>query len=364
MDTAREKGNVVAFLGPKASYTHQATLQKFGDQNFHIVPMTSIDDVFAAVQAGSATHGVVPFENSSNGPVLFTLDLFADADKRHPDIVVEAEIYLPVHHCLVGQRAAKALHTAKATDAPSLSQVREDLDTSPVVSGAATPTQTAPQPARPRVQPLHSIKHIQHVHSHPQAWGQCKAFLTAYLKQAEKHDVSSTSRAAEIVATDSTGVSAAVSSKLAAELNGLDVLAEGIEDTQGNSTRFFVLRRRQDVEGHVNASSTEGVNGPVANAHDDQAQLFKSLISFTVDHAEPGALADSLAVFKKHGLNLTSINTRPSGARPWNYVFFVELMGRKRGDGDGGKVNVALDELGRVVKTYRWLGSWEKMTKD
>ena len=73
-----EKENVVAFLGPKASYTHQATTQQFPESQYKIIPQTSIEDVFAAVQAGKASHGVVPFENSSNGSVVFTLDLFAD----------------------------------------------------------------------------------------------------------------------------------------------------------------------------------------------------------------------------------------------------------------------------------------------
>jgi len=78
-----------------------------------------------------------------------------------------------------------------------------------------------------------------------------------------------------------------------------------------------------------------------------------------VEHGEPGALADCLSVFKEHGLNLSSINTRPSGEAPWHYVFLVEVMGRKLANGKGGAVNGALHDLERVAKTCRWLGSWE-----
>lgn len=307
--------------------------------------------MFAAVQAGTATHGVVPFENSSNGSVIFTLDLFANLQGHYPDIVVHGEIYLPVHLCLLGHTTKDPL---KSTTDFAVRQLRDGAD-SPLVSGQITPTLAAPQPAQPRVAPLHDLRHVRKLYSHPQAWGQCKIFLSTYLKNAERQDVSSTSKAAEHVAQDPNGTSAAISSKIAAEMNGLDVLAEGIEDSEGNSTRFFILRRWQDgesIDSHNNI------------AEDLEKKAYKSLVSFTVDHGEPGALADSLAVFKKYSLNLTSINTRPSGATKWNYIFFVEFMGRKHGNGNGGAVNKALDELEKVASSCRWLGSWESMRSE
>jgi prephenate dehydratase len=86
---------------------------------------------------------------------------------------------------------------------------------------------------------------------------------------------------------------------------------------------------------------------------------WKSLVTFTVDHENPGALAHCLAVFEKFGLNLTSINTRPSGVRNWNYIFFVEFKGRREEGEHEGEVNKALKELEGVCRGYRWLGSWE-----
>ena len=255
-----------------------------------------------------------------------------------------------MQHCLLGfiKQDSPTLKTAGL-----LNHVK-DQDDSPSVSGTVTPTQAAPEPAKPRVKPLYDIKHVTKLYSHPQAWGQCKLFLSTYLKHAERQDVSSTSKAAENVAQDEVGTSAAISSKIAADLNGLDVLAQGIEDSEGNSTRFFILRKSQDV-----SSQEDGV----PNDKQVDAKGYKTLVSFTVNHGEPGALADSLAVFKKYKLNLTSINTRPSGVTQWHYIFFVEFIGRKLADGKGGAVNDALTELSRVASSWRWLGSWESALK-
>ncbi|KAI7525853.1 PDT-domain-containing protein [Hortaea werneckii] len=373
------KKEVVGFLGPKASYTHQATLGHFPGPQYDVRPLTTIEDVFAAVQSGQAAYGVVPFENSSNGSVVFTLDLFADLHGRYPDILVWDEIYLAVHHCLLGHIP----HTepvAKTAKLPGNSTGTEEEDGEkpnatlphlpphqpPSLSGQVTPTQAVPQPAKARIQPLHPLTHIKKLYSHPQAWGQCKNFLAAYLKGVERQDVSSTSKAAQLVGEDASGTSAAISSRIAAELNGLDVLAQGIEDNEGNSTRFFVVRRQQSQASDgavrpVNSITAED-RQETTTAEDHQGEKtaeFKTLVSFTVDHGEPGALADCLEIFKKYGLNLTSINTWPSGEAAWHYIFFVEFMGRKLAGEQGGAVNEALQELDRVAKSWRWLGSWE-----
>ena len=306
-------------------------------------PLTTIEDVFAAVQSDNAPYGVVPFENSSNGSVVFTLDLFADLHGRYPDILVCGEIYLAVHHCLLGH--AQKGEPASKTDLPWRRLKAESG--SPSQSGQVTPTQATPTPSQARVKPLHDLKHVKKLYSHPQAWGQCKLFLSAYLKGTERQDVSSTSKAAQLVAEDTSGSSAAISSRIAADLNNLDVLAEGIEDNEGNSTRFLIIRKQQNVP--AGEAKDEGV----------EMEMYKTLVMFTVEHGEPGALADCLEVFKKYQLNLTSINTRPSGEAPWHYIFYVEFMGRKRKDGQGGAVNGALQELSKAAKGWRWLGSWE-----
>lgn len=298
----------VAYLGPPSSYTHQAAIDSFTEPRFILRPETTIEDVFAAVATGAASRGVVPFENSSNGSVVFTLDLFADQAGQYGDLVVVNEAYVRVNHCLVGH-------------------------------AQNTPTEG-------------DFKHITKVYSHPQAWGQCKHFLATHLKHAEKQDVSSTSRGAALVASSPHEPgTAAISSSLAAQTNNISILAPNIQDSQTNSTRFLILRRASET---ASVDRRTYVDAPV------EATRYKTLISFTVAaHGSPGALADCLAVFKKHGITLTSINSRPSGEGSWHYVFFVEFKGRKRAPEMGGVVNVALADLGRVAKGWRWLGSWE-----
>lgn len=367
-----QASEIVAFLGPRATYTHQAALSVFSADKYNLQPRINIADVFSAVQKREVRYGVVPFENSSNGSVIFTLDLFVDAQNRHPDILVEGEIYLPVHHCLLARPARSDCKLASSSSSSSISERDRPLWKFPdEASGSCTPTQAAPIPPKPRVKPNQDISHITKLYSHPQAWGQCKLFLNTYLKGVEQQDVSSTSRAAELVAQDEAGTSAAISSRIAGHVNNLDVLAEGIEDKEGNTTRFFILRHSQDVatasrsdisELNFHAAPPTALDATLDDREEEEEQKYKTLISFTVNnHSEPGALADSLAVFKKFHLNLSSINSRPSTESAWHYMFFVEILGRKlhRGGGGGGKVNRALEELSGVAKEWRWLGSWE-----
>ena len=294
----------VAYLGPVASYTHQAALDSFTEPRFTLRPETSIEDVFAAVADGSASRGVVPFENSSNGSVVFTLDLFANLSGKYGDIVVVNEAYVRVNHCIVGHPAA-------------------------------APSETGGD-----------WSHITKLYSHPQAWGQCKKFLGAHFKHAEKQDVSSTSRGAALVAANPADThTAAISSALAAKENGLAVLAPNIQDSSENTTRFLVIRRASET---ASLDMRTFVDEPV------EWDMYKTLVSFTVSqHGAPGALADCLAVFKKHKITLTSINSRPSGEGSWHYVFFVEFKGRKRALNQGGPVNEALQDLGTVAKDWR-----------
>lgn len=326
------EGGSIAYLGPPASYTHLAALECFPEDSYKIDPQHSIEDVFEAVQSGVAVKGLVPFENSTNGSVIFTLDLFADTAGRYPDVQVCAEVFIEVHHCLVGH---------KPHPLPTTSQ-------SPGSSGCPTPTTQVPSPTCPKTQPKIPLGHLKKIYSHPQVWGQCNAFLSWYLRGIERQDVSSTSKAAELVASDPSHHVAAISSLIAARVHNLDVLAESIEDRSNNSTRFFVIRKGPGLlMPKANGASLEA---------GDHGQ-YKTLISFTIDHDNPGALAQALSVFQRYQLNLTSINTRPSGTVPWNYIFLVEIEGRKLDE--GGHVNAALQDVANATQQFRWLGSWE-----
>ncbi|KAF2970606.1 hypothetical protein GQX73_g2972 [Xylaria multiplex] len=358
---------VVCFLGPISSYTHQATMQAFPADRFDLMPVATIKDIFDTTQSGAANYGVVPFENSTNGSVVFTLDHFADRSNSYGDLNVCREVYLDVHHCLVGH-IAPALPSPQppvieTSSAPALNPttIAADLRETEEASGSGqqTPTAQQPHPKAARSRPSHPISHVRRVYSHPQAFGQCTAFLGSWLRGIETIDVSSTSRAAELALADPSGESAAISSAVAAELLGLDVLARNIEDREDNTTRFFVLRK--GVEGDAPMPLKTDTETETETELDDSRLLSstKSLLSFTVPHRSPGALADVLSCFRRGGLNLTSINSRPSltGAGPFEYVFFVEFEGHRFQD-PRGRVARVLEDVAAVARTSRWLGSF------
>ncbi|KAG6365383.1 hypothetical protein INS49_006994 [Diaporthe citri] len=325
----------VAFLGPPSSFTHQATKSAFSEDDHTLTPVATIKDVFDAVAAGAADYGVVPFENSTHGVVTFTLGHLADRGGDYGTLSVCGEVYIDVHHFLLG-RARRG-----TTDH------QQQGDTATPADSGAPPAATAGG------KPLYDLSHIRRVYSHPQAFGQTQAFLSAHLPPGvETIDVSSTSKAAEMAGADSSGETAAISNESAAAAFGLDVLARCIEDRDDNTTRFFVLRR-----GRAGAGEGEGKEG-WAVAAEAQAKGRKSLVSFTVPHRAPGALAAVLDVFRKVGLNLTSINSLPSLIQPFQYLFLVEFDGSRYHDPEG-KVEAALGEVAKVAESSRWLGSWE-----
>ncbi|KAK3997314.1 P-protein [Cladorrhinum sp. PSN332] len=325
---AESGGNVdtrVAFLGPFASYSHQATKIAFSDEKkWRLKPTGTIQEVFEVVQAGQARYGVVPFENSTHGTVTFTLDALADREGKFKDVNVCGEVYLDVHHYLLGRARGERLG--------------DDDDDGVVVKG----------------KPLTELSHVKRIYSHPQAFGQTTGFVRKYLKGVETIEVSSTSRAAEIAAADETGESAAIAGVQNAAANGLDVLAACVEDREDNTTRFLVLQkgRYQVIPGR---EDEEGAWGRDAYG----GERYKSLVSFTVAHSTPGALADVLGCFKGRGLNLTSINSVPclGDSEAFQYLFFVEFEGCE-GDDPEGRVKGVFDDLGEKAERWRLLGGW------
>lgn len=222
------------------------------------------------------------------------------------------EIYLDVHHCLLGRLPP----------------------TNP----------TAPTPSKVQGKPLTTLSHIKRVYSHPQAFGQTQSFFASYLgKGVELLETSSTSKAAELAAADTTGSSAAVASEMAAGTMGLDVLASCIEDRDDNTTRFFVIA----------PADYDYDSNPLPERLRLQTSPLKCMVSFTVPHKAPGALSDVLGIFKKYDLNLTSINTTPSRVQPFQYLFFVEFEGKGNGE-------ALLDDVGKVAESLRYWGHWMK----
>lgn len=269
----------------------------------------SFADAFSAVQEQTADFAVIPFENSTNGSVVQTLDLLADRTSLYTDVKVCGEYYLTVHHCLL---------VRKGTYPSGWSGY----------DGSMTK-----------------------LYTHPQAWGQCENVLSTHFKGIERQDVSSTSKAAEIVAKETCEKAGAIASKFAAEHHGLDILMENIEDRADNTTRFLILR-------NTRVERTGSLAFEKRSPMDSTGITNKTLISFAVDHASPGALANALLIFKAHGLNLTSINTRPSLKRAWQYVFFVEC-GQAPSKENKEAVLQVLDDLRRATESCRDWGTWK-----
>ena len=298
-------------------------------------------DVFAAVQEGTIAFGVVPLENSSYGSVVYTLDLLADSQSQYTAVTICGEVYLNIHHYLLGHRNP-AQHR----------QPYETITSRKNVPGDVTPTNKSPNPKAPKSKPLTDVSHVERIYSHYQAFGQCSSFLSTFLKGAEHQEVSSTSKGAELVSRDTTGTFAAISSKTAAQVHGLDILAECIEDRDDNKTRFLIISR---TNSQMSLKNGEMLN---SNAQLSRKGAWKTLITFTIDHCKAGALAKALLKFEMHSLNLTSINSRPSGVKPWHYIFLVECEG-SREDEKMESVDEVLQELKEITEGCRCYGSWD-----
>lgn len=178
-----EKPLTIAFLGPEGTFSHLASIARFGN-SANFAPTESIADVFVQVERSSADYGIVPVENSWAGVVPETLDTFMNSNLR-----VVSEIYQPITHNLLTR--------------------------------------------------CESLDKVKRLYSHFQPLAQCRLWLTNHLPQVEKIEASSTSRAAELAAQDPE--SAAIATWLAAERNDMPLLCDHIEDNPSNRTRFLVL---------------------------------------------------------------------------------------------------------------------------
>src|SRR6185503_6623007 len=176
----------VVYLGPPATYTHQAARARFGS-SAAFRPMRTIAEVFDEVERGRAEYGVVPVENSTEGPVNVTLDRLIDSDA-----VITGEMTLEITHHLLSR-------------AGELGEVKK-------------------------------------VCSHPQGLAQCRQWLAAHLPEATTEETPSTAAAVERARDDATV--AAIASDMAAAGHGVPVLRGRIEDNPANSTRFLVIGRR------------------------------------------------------------------------------------------------------------------------
>ena len=224
-----EKSLTIAYLGPEATFTHQAAIRRFGS-SLRYAAQKTIADVFAEVSKNRADYGVVPVENSTEGVVTHTLDMFVDSELK-----IVAQIVLPVQQCLMSKS--------------------------------------------PRAK-------IKKLVVHPQSLAQCRGWLQKNLPQVELIETSSNARSAELSAKEkNTG---AIGGVLAAEKYGLDVLEQDIQDNAANATRFLVLGRQcSPPTGADRTSLMVSISDKVGALHHALAAFRRYKINLTKIESRP-----------------------------------------------------------------------------
>jgi len=265
--------DAVAYQGEEGAYSEEGALALFPDADR--VPLPSIRKVFEAVEVGRFRWGVVPMDNSQAGSINETYDLFL----RH-GLHLVGETVVRVDHCLLA------------------------------LPGSA-------------------IDELQVVISHPQAIAQSEEFLSSL--EVDVRAEYNTAGAAKQIAEKRLEHTAAIASRRAAELYGLEVLAERIQTYPDNSTRFGVLARNPEPIG----------------------QPDKSSLVFGVGHVA-GSLYRCLGAFAERHLSLTKLESRPRQGRPWEYVFYVDIAA----PADRPEMVEALASLSEHATFTRLLGSY------
>jgi chorismate mutase/prephenate dehydratase len=230
-------------------------------------------------------------------------DVFGEVEKENADYGV-----VPIENSIEGA-ISHTLDMLVDSDLKICSQILLDISHNLLAKGA--------------------LKDIRRIYSNPQVFGQCRIWLESNLPKADLIEVASTTKAAQIASREKK--SACIASLLAAEAYGLKIIAKEIEDSPHNITRFLVIGKFE-VE---------------PTGHD------KTSVMFSIKD-RVGALHDMLIPFKKFGINLTKIESRPSKKKAWDYYFFLDLMGHVRDK----KIRSALEALEEKCKFLKILGSY------
>jgi prephenate dehydratase len=271
----------IAYLGPAGTFTEDALRTALGDHGAETVPEPTVHDAILAVDSGEADLALVPFENSIEGAVRSTLDTLAfDV----PSVAIVGERDYPIRHSLIARREL----------------------------------------------PLDEITAVL---SHPQASAQCTRFIREKLPAAEVRAAPSTDEAVRQVAAEQAW--AALAARSAADIYGCEVLAEGVEDSPDNVTRFVWIAPPE---------TTPSGEGPWRT----------TLVFSELGQDKPGALVEALLEFSRRGVNLTRIESRPRRRGLGRYMFFLDL----EGSAADPIVSEAIDGLRTMAESVRVLGSY------
>ncbi|MEW5979424.1 MAG: prephenate dehydratase [Acidobacteriota bacterium] len=266
----------VAFQGEPGAYSELAALSFFGP-NVKTLPLTAFEDVFKAVQGGKARFGIIPIENSLAGSIHQNYDLLL-----HHHLHIVGEFNLRVEHNLI---------------------------------------------ANPGV----TIRRVRRVFSHPQALMQCQRTLRS-LKGVQLVPTYDTAGSVKKIKEEKIFDAAAVASRRAAEVYGMRVLRQQIQDDPANFTRFLVLARHKQAIGRADKTS----------------------IVFALSNV-PGALFRSLSVFALRDIDLYKIESRPLHGKPWEYFFYIDFAGSLKDTNCRNAVN----HLSEIATFLKILGSYQ-----
>ncbi len=272
--------SVIAFQGEPGAYSELAAFEYFKSK-IETMPSESFGSVFDAIIHSECDFGMLPFENSLTGSIHRNFDLIT----RH-DVNIVGEFHMRVSHCLLG------------------------------LTGV-------------------NVDDIMVVHSHPQALQQCERSLA----KLGVHTIAETDTAgsARFVKAKSNSATAAIASRRAAEVYGLEILIEKMEDNPANFTRFLALAKEPKL------------------VEDPEEGDYKTSVVFSLKN-RPGVLFKALSVFALRDIDLTKIESRPIVGKPWEYMFYVDFEGHQN------SVNCAraLDHLGELAAYLKILGSYPR----
>lgn len=268
----------IGFLGPRGTFSQEAVERYIqGKGDYCLCDFINIPEMILAVQNGIVDEAIAPIENSIEGAVNATLDMLA----AEVDLKIKAEIVIAIKQNLLAQKGT-------------------------------------------------SLEDIRCILSHPQPIGQCRLYLNRKFNNVEIRYVYSTAGAAEEVAKgDKT--QAAIGSSSAAEVYGLEILEEGIQDGENNLTRFVVISKTDSIKTGQDKTS----------------------IVFSTEN-EPGSLYRVLDIFSLWDINMTRIESRPAKDQLGKYIFFVDISGHM----DDADVKDALTMIKRKTSFFKLLGSY------
>ena len=273
----------IAFLGPEGTFCQAALLTMPLDAGIETVPAKSVQAAIDLVRDGDVDRALIPIENSVEGSVSVTLDELANGVR----LVIVDEVALPVRFTLM---------------------------------------------ARPGV----TLADVRTVGSHPHALAQVRGWVSENLPDATLIPALSTAAAAAALSVEPTPFDAAAAPRIAADHYGLDVLADGIGDTEEAATRFVLVQRPGALPAPTGAD--------------------KTTLSLYMRQDEPGALMAILNEFAVRGVNLTRIESRPTKRVLGDYFFSVDVEGHVA----DARVAEALMGLHRVCLDVRFLGSYPR----